>query len=66
MFSCNEHPIERVLRVIIGVGLITMVYTGPQTNWGWLGIIPLVTGITGFCPLYRIFGLNFCRMRPQA
>jgi hypothetical protein len=59
--SCNEHPIERGIRVVLGVVLLALVFIGPQTAWGWIGIVPLLTGITGFCPLYRILGWNFCK-----
>lgn len=61
--SCNEHPIERVIRVLLGVALLALVFVGPKTPWGWVGIVPLLTGITGFCPLYRVLGWNFCQTR---
>lgn len=56
----NEGKIDRVLRVLVGLILIALVFVGPQTNWGWIGLIPLVTGLVGFCPLYRLVGLNTC------
>lgn len=59
--SCNEHPLERGVRVLLGIGLLSLAFVGPQTPWGYIGIVPLLTGITGFCPLYRVFGWNFCR-----
>lgn len=59
-FSRNQHPIERVLRVTLGVGLLSLVFVGPQTPWGYLGLIPLFTGIAGTCPLYSLFGINTC------
>ena len=58
--KCNEHNIERVLRVIIGIALIAIVFVGPQTPWGWIGLVPLITGLVGFCPLYAILGINTC------
>jgi hypothetical protein len=57
---CNEHPIERAIRAVLGILLLTLVFVGPQTAWGWLGIIPLVTAVTGFCPLYSLLGINTC------
>ncbi|MDE2361780.1 MAG: DUF2892 domain-containing protein [Hyphomicrobiales bacterium] len=59
----NEGTIDRVLRVIVGLALIALVFVGPQTNWGWIGIVPLVTGLVGFCPAYRLFGLSTCPMK---
>jgi hypothetical protein len=56
----NEGKIDRVLRIVVGAGLLSLVFWGPQTNWGYVGIIPLVTGLVGLCPLYSILGLNTC------
>lgn len=56
----NAGMVDRVIRVIVGVVLLALVFVGPQTVWGWIGVIPLVTGLIGFCPLYKIFGLNTC------
>jgi hypothetical protein len=58
----NEGTIDRVLRVGLDVALIAMVFVGPQTPWGWLGMVPLLTGLVGFCPLYRLIGVNTCRI----
>lgn len=59
----NEHTVERVLRVVLGAGLLTLVFVGPQTPWGWLGLIPLATGLVGSCPLYTLFGISTCRIQ---
>ena len=58
----NEGTIDRVLRVGLGVALIALVFVGPQTPWGWLGLVPLLTGVVGFCPLYRLVGVNICKL----
>jgi len=58
---CNEGKIDRVLRVVVGLVLIALVFTGPQTPWGWLGLVPLLTGIFGFCPAYKLLGINTCK-----
>jgi hypothetical protein len=58
----NEGTIDRVLRVGLGVALIALVFVGPQTSWGWLGLVPLFTGLVGFCPLYRLVGVNTCKL----
>ena len=58
MFKANEGTIDRVLRVIAGLVLISMVFVGPMTPWGWVGLVPLITGIVGTCPIYSILGLS--------
>ena len=54
----NIHSIERVIRIIVGLGLISLVFIGPQSVWGWVGVVPLVTGILGWCPPYSLLGIN--------
>jgi hypothetical protein len=58
---CNTGMGERVLRVIVGLIVISLVFWGPKSTWGWLGLIPLLTGLSGFCPLYTILGINKCK-----
>ena len=57
---CNEGKIDRLLRVVVGLVLLSLVFVGPQVRWGWLGLIPLATGLLGYCPLYKLIGLNTC------
>jgi hypothetical protein len=47
----------------VGLALISLVFLGPATPWGWLGVIPLVTGALGSCPLYTVLGLSTCKVR---
>ena len=56
----NVGGIDRVLRIIIGLGLISLVFVGPQTVWGWIGVVPLATAIIGWCPPYALLGINTC------
>jgi len=56
LFRHNEGTVDRALRVIVGIGLISLVFVGPQTPWGWIGVIPLITGLTGSCLAYNVFG----------
>jgi hypothetical protein len=56
----NVHNIERVIRIIVGLGLISLVFAGPQSVWGWIGVVPLATGILGWCPPYSLLGINTC------
>jgi hypothetical protein len=54
----NEDSIDRVLRVLIGGILLSLVLFGPHSWLGLLGIVPLFTGIVGFCPIYRLLGVD--------
>jgi hypothetical protein len=65
LFPSNEHVIERAVRVAIGLVLLALVFVGPQTLWGLLGIVPLATGLIGSCPLYTVFGWSTCPMKRQ-
>ena len=58
IFQKNEGAVDRVVRIIIGAGVLSLVWIGPQTAWGWIGLIPLITGIAGTCPAYNIFGMS--------
>lgn len=66
LFRKNQHAVERAVRVLLGVGLLSVVFVGPQTAWGWLGVVPLVTGLAGSCPLYTLFGFSKCPLQKNA
>ncbi len=57
----NEGTADRVIRVVVGLGLLSLAFFGPKTPWGYIGVVPLATGLLGHCPLYRIAGINTCR-----
>ena len=63
--ACNIHPWERVLRGAVGLGVLSLVFVGPQSPWGWLGLIPLATAIFGFCPPYALLGINTCKTKNE-
>jgi len=65
LFPGNEHKAERVVRVLLGVGLLSLTVVGPQTPWGLIGLIPLVTGLVGSCPLYTLFGISTCPLKAR-
>ena len=46
----NEGSIDRIVRIVVGLVLISLVFIGPQSPWGWIGVIPLATGLIGWCP----------------
>ena len=56
----NMGKIDRILRAILGIGLIGLAFVGPQTPWGWIGVIPLITALVGWCPAYLPFGISTC------
>jgi hypothetical protein len=63
LFPNNENAIDRGLRVLVGGVLLSLAVTG-VTAWGWVGVLPLVTGLVGSCPAYRLFGITTCKRRP--
>lgn len=58
--SMNEGVLDRVIRIILGIVLIALAVTGRWAPWGWVGVIPLLTGIVGFCGLYQLIGIKTC------
>ena len=54
----NMGNADRAVRLVLGLGLISLAFIGPKTPWGLIGIIPLVTSMIGFCPLYRLLGIS--------
>lgn len=59
----NVGGIDRILRIAIGLVLIALAATGTVGVWGWIGVVPLLTGIFKFCPAYSIFGTSTCPMK---
>ena len=65
LLAMNEHPIERIVRVVLGLALLGLAATGGVGAWGYIGVVPLLTGIIGSCPLYSVFGISTCSTRTQ-
>ena len=59
----NIHPIERVIRVVVGLVLTSMAFIGPANPWFLIGIVPVLTGLIGWCPPYQILGINTCKTK---
>jgi hypothetical protein len=59
----NEAGWDRGIRVALGLALLSLTIVGPQTLWGLVGLVPLITGLSGYCPLYRVVGRNTCKVR---
>ncbi len=65
--STNVGTVDRILRIIVGLGLIAFAipFGFPQTGWnwlGWIGVVPLITGLVGNCPAYSVLGFSTCRL----
>lgn len=56
----NIHNVERVVRIIVGIGLSSLAFVGPENRWFLLGLIPLITGLVGWCPPYALLGISTC------
>lgn len=59
----NIHPIERIIRVLAGIILILMAFLGPKNMWFLLGIVPILTGLIGWCPPYAMLGISTCKIK---
>ena len=62
----NEGGIDRIVRILAGLVLIGLAYTGTVGMWGYIGLVPLATGLIGWCPAYTLLGLNTCSMKSKA
>ncbi len=61
----NVGTADRIFRIILGLVLLSLIFTGPKTWWGLIGIIPLLTGLLRSCPVYLAFGINTCTLPKQ-
>jgi hypothetical protein len=61
--TCNSGGIDRALRIIVGIALIALTLTNTIGMWGWIGVVPLLTGIVGMCPAYPLLGINTCKTK---
>ncbi len=61
----NIHPIERILRIIAGLAILSLFFIlqGNARYWGLVGLVPLITGLVGWCPPYAIFGISTCKIK---
>lgn len=57
----NIGSIDKVLRVLVGLVLIALVFVGPQTVWGWIGVPFILIALFGWCPIYKVIGVNSCK-----
>lgn len=59
----NVGGVDKIARIVVGVLLILLALTGTIGAWGWIGIVPLATGLFNFCPLYALIGVNTCKTK---
>ena len=59
----NEGTIDRALRIAAGLILLALTFSGTIGVWGWVGVVPLLTGAIGFCPLYTVLGIRTCPLK---
>lgn len=62
----NVGGIDKILRIVVGVALIALAAMGQIGVWGYIGVVPLLTGLFNFCPLYPLLGINTCGIRKDA
>ena len=63
MFKKNIHPVERGIRVVVGLGISSLAFWGPSEKVFLLGLIPVLTGFIGWCPPYSLLGINTCSQK---
>jgi len=56
----NVGSTERIIRIVVGAGILSLAFVGPQSPWAFLGLVPILTGITGWCPPYALLGISTC------
>ena len=60
--TVNVGTLDRIARIVVGLVLLSLIFVGPKSLWGLVGLVLLVTGILKWCPLYSVFGLSTCPM----
>lgn len=56
--EANVGQTDKIIRIVVGLALLSLVFVGPQTMWGLIGIVPLATAFINFCPAYKLLGVN--------
>jgi hypothetical protein len=64
MFT-NEGQVDRAVRMLVGIAILSLFFYGPRSAWALIGFIPLLTGAFGWCPLYQLVGINSCPAAPH-
>ena len=64
--KANVGGLDRVARVVVGLALIALATTGTVGVWGWIGVVPLLTGLVRWCPLYPLLGISTCPLKKSS
>lgn len=62
----NVNTIDQAVRIILGIALVSLVFIGPQTPWGWIGLVLIATGFMSFCPVYRLLGISTLKKKTSS
>lgn len=57
----NIGSVERIVRIVVGIAILSLAFVGPQSPWAYLGVLPLLTGLVGWCPPYALLGISTVR-----
>ncbi len=63
--TTNIGTVERVIRILLGIGILSLAFVGPQLSWAFFGFVPLLTGLVGWCPPYALLGIGTARRDPN-
>lgn len=66
LFPRNESTADRIIRIVAGIAIVSQAFVGLQTPWAYLGIVPIMTGSLGSCPMYTLFGIGTCSIDKKA
>jgi hypothetical protein len=61
----NIGKTERIIRILVGIGILSLAFVGPQSPWAYLGVVPLLTGLVGWCPPYALLGIGTTARNPK-
>ena len=65
VMKANVGGIDRILRIVVGLALISLAATGTVGVWGWIGVVPLLTGLVRWCPVYPLIGISSCPLKKR-
>lgn len=61
----NIGSTDMIIRLVLGLFIVSLIFWGPKTLWGLIGLVPIITGLVGYCPLYPLLGINTCRVKQK-
>lgn len=61
----NIGSTDMIIRLVLGLFIVSLIFWGPKTLWGLIGLVPIITGLIGYCPLYPLLGINTCRVKQK-